>query len=705
MLHVRPVGPNVAAYYLRQGRGTWVGHGAADLGLSGDVGRAELRSALLGRDPASGRFLPRVRPARRRAGWDLVFAAPKSLSLVAASHTPVIADRVEAAQRAAVAEVLCHFEEFHLHVRRAGGRASVSGAIAAEFEHRWNAGGEPHVHTHLLLLNLARDDAGGWSSVGGWWLERRELGAVYSMGLRHHLSTAGIDVEWRVRPDGLMDVAGVPRAALRAVSTRTQDAAEGNRYAGRSSDPERPWRRRATAAGWDAATAGTPGTTGSVGSADLRAAVTTRLALKGSSFGRRDVLLALAACPEARLTSEGARLWVDGFLSTCRRVGAARGAPTTGGHLWTSDLAEAADRRLEDLIRRRNGKRQRPHRVVSPAQDGARGCAEGILGGDQVVVLAGEAGKSMFLSHAAVMAASVGLCADVGTTAAVSASNARDGLRWTALTGIAIHQFSRAVDLLFVDQADRRPPAELEVILRSAGTARVVLVEGGTSLRLARPASTLLAEPPRDLPRVDAGVREMTWDVEDTDPGNPATLMLRRWADTLAPSRPLPSMLVALGVPEVHALNEAARRHLTRLGRLTGPELVVRGRGFRCGDSVVAVRPLGSGLPAGTLGSVLAVNLDSATALIRWPRSDFVAERAALARIGHGYAATPHLASRCDLRALVLGPAEGVGLERSRVLEAFSAREAANSARSLERAGVYGPETWPVQRYPSHHLQ
>ena len=700
MLHVRPVGANVGGYYLRQGRGTWVGHGAADLGLSGDVRGSDLRAALLGRDPASGRFLPLVRAPRRRAGWDLVFAAPKSLSLLAASHTPAVAERATAAQRAAVAEALSHFEESHLHVRRAGGRASASGAIAAEFDHVANAGGEPHLHTHVLLLNLARDAAGQWSSIGGWWLERRELGAVYAMGLRHHLGTAGIDVEWRVRPDGLMDVAGVPRAALRAASTRTRDAAEGNRYAGRSSDPDRPWRQRALAAGWDAAADGAPGATGTVCGADLRAAVMTRLALKGSAFGRRDVMLALAACPGARFTCEGARLWVDGFLSHCRQIDAARVTATAGGraHLWTSDLAHAADRRLEELVRDRIGRPQRSHRLASPVRNDARGCAEGLLGGDQVVVLAGKAGKSRFLSHAAVAAASAGLGAAAGMTVAVSAPNPLDALRWTALTGIESFRASHAVDLLFVDQADRRPPAELAVILGSAGTARVVLVEGGTSLRLARPASTLLAEPPNGLPRIDAGDCGTTWDVEDEQHAHPAKAMLRRWADTLTASGPAPAMLVALGVPEIQALNDAARRHLTRLGRLTGPELVVRGRGFRRGDTVVAVRPLGSGLPAGTVGSVLDVNLESSNALIRWPRSDFTAERAALARIGHGYAATPLLASRCGLPALVLGPENGIGLERSRVLEAFSARRAAGPARALEGRSDYGPETWPVHR-------
>ena len=700
MLYVRPIGANVGAYYLRQGPGTWVGRGAADLGLSGDVDRSDLRAALLGRDPASGRFLPLVRPPRRRAGWDLVFAAPKSLSLVAASNAPAIAERVSAAQRAAVAEALSHFEQSHLHVRRAGGRAPASGAIAAEFGHLANAGGEPHLHTHVLLLNLARDRQGRWSSIGGWWLERRELGAVYAMGLRHHLAGAGIDVEWRARPDGLVDVAGVPRAALRAVSTRTRDAAEGNRYAGRVSDPNRPWRQRAIAAGWDGATGGPPGATGTARGADLKAAVTTRLALKGSAFGRRDVLLALAACPEARFTSEGARLWVDGFLSHCRRIDAARGAGTTGGRadLWTSELAYAADRRLRELVRDRIGSLQRLHPVTSPVRADARGCAEGLLGGDQVVVLAGDTGKSRFLSHAAVAAASADLCAAEGMTVAVSARNPLDALRWTTLTGIESFRAAQAVDLLFVDQADRRPPAELAVILGSAGTARVVLVEGGTSLRLARPASNLLAEPPDGLRRIDAGGRGMTWDVEGARLAHPATVMLRRWADTLAASRSAPAMLVALGVPEIHALNDAARLHLTRLGRLTGPELVVRGRGFRCGDTVVAVRPLGSGLPAGTLGSVLAVNLETSTAHIRWPSSDFTAERAALARIGHGYAATPLLASRCDLPALVLGPEEGIGLERSRVLEAFSAREAGGPARALEGRGVHGPETWPVHR-------
>jgi hypothetical protein len=164
--------------------------------------------------------------------------------------------------------------------------------------------------------------------------------------------------------------------------------------------------------------------------------------------------------------------------------------------------------------------------------------------------------------------------------------------------------------------------------------------------------------------------------------------MLRRWADELTGrSEPAP-LLVGLGVPETQALNDAARRHLAHLGELTGPELSLGGRGFRAGDTVVAVRPLGSGLPAGTLGRVLEVDQAHSTAAIRWPRSVAHLDRAALARIGHGYAATPRLASRCDTPVLVLGPADGIGLQRRRVLEAFSARDAPGPVRSVERVSL-----------------
>ena len=729
MLRIRPIGSKVAAYYLRQGDGTWIGAGAADIGLEGPVTAADLGAVLTGRvagpahrpevgpahRPEVGpAHRPEVGPAHRRAGWDLVFAAPKSLSLLAMSRSEASRSEgsgpVLTAQRAAVSEAISHFESALLHVRRSAapdGRAPATGAIAARFDHVANAGGEPHVHSHVLLANLARDQGGRWSAIGGWWLERRELDAMYMLGLRHHLSALGLDLDWRVRPDGLLDVAGVPRAALRATSTRTHESLSGARYSGRKSDPGRPWRDRAGVAGWDPARArlspadqvpvvGVAAAGASSGAADLSGTVTTRLALKGSAFGRRDVLLTLAGLPEARFTAEAANRWVEGFLSGCTEVG------RSGPAMWTSKLAESADLRFEAVLRERIAEQRGPVNLgsrpeLARSDDGIRDCVGQILGGHPVVVLGCDAHRSGFLSHTAILSACAEIWESAGMAVAVSTRSPFDALRWVTLTGIGEFRASKRPDVVVVDQADRRTSSELAVLLDAAGGAQVVLVEGGTSLRRTRPASRVVEHLDTSVPRVLNRIGAPAWDVGSCGGGHPVERVLGRWAECLDRSGS-PPILVGLGVPETEALNDAARRHLAALQHLNGPEIEAHGRRFRVGETVVAIRPLGNGLPAGTLGTVTALDVTKATACIRWPHRDFTADRAALARIGHGYATTPRLASRSTRSALVLGPSEGIGIERSRVVEAFSARGREGLTRARESGGLYGPETWSVQR-------
>jgi conjugative relaxase-like TrwC/TraI family protein len=649
MLKVKPIGPDVASYYLRQGPGRWAGGGCAHLGLAGEVEPAELRAVLRGRHPREKRFLPELRAARRRAGWDLIFAAPKSLSLVAASQSG-LAPAISGAHRGAVGEALRHFEDCLMSVRRAGeasGRAPASGAVAAAFDHVSNAGGEPHVHTHLLLMNLAKDSADRWWSVGPWWLERTQLDAIYRLGLRHHLEVRGLEFDWRVRPDALVDIATVPRAAVQAASSRAHEAAAGARFTGRSEIRERPWRERARSVGWDPARVAVSPT--STRPRDLEATITNRLAMSGSTFGRRDVLMALSERPEASFASDEARAWTDNFLARC--------IPVDGrSPMWTSELARSADKRLEAEL-------HSSHRTI--------------------VVLGSAPRTSGFLGHAALLDSCARAWNAAGLDAAVATRTALDALRWSTLTGLGEFRASRRPDILIVDQADRRTSADLQVLLRSAPAATVLLVEGGTAVRPAKPSSRAL----EGLPRLDPS-QAPVWEV-GADRQDPAHLLLERWAQTRGGGADQPVVLVGLGLPETLALNDAARRYLASCQQINGPEVVVRGRSFRSGDTVLAVRPLGRRLPAGTFGTVAAVDPAERAVTIDWGDRIITSGGAALTRVGHGYAATPRLAARTPARALVLGPAEGIGLDRGRVIGAALERDA-----TLD----HGPETWSVHR-------
>ncbi|HYA45886.1 MAG TPA: MobF family relaxase, partial [Acidimicrobiales bacterium] len=144
----------------------WLGLGAAHLGLRGSVEAEALRDVLYGRRPGGEPLT--ARPAlRRRHGWDLVFAAPKSVSLLALSGAPG-AGALRTAFRDAVAGSLAEVERRAAWVRRAGTEVRASGVVAAAFEHARSDAGQPHLHTHVVLANLGRppgDASGDWGCL------------------------------------------------------------------------------------------------------------------------------------------------------------------------------------------------------------------------------------------------------------------------------------------------------------------------------------------------------------------------------------------------------------------------------------------------------------------------------------------------------------------------------------------------------------
>jgi len=74
-------------YYSENDRtvGQWVGKGAMDLGLVGEVSREHFSAMLQGVHPTSNAILvpAATHNGNHDAGWDSVFSAPKSISIQA----------------------------------------------------------------------------------------------------------------------------------------------------------------------------------------------------------------------------------------------------------------------------------------------------------------------------------------------------------------------------------------------------------------------------------------------------------------------------------------------------------------------------------------------------------------------------------------------------------------------------------------------
>jgi conjugative relaxase-like TrwC/TraI family protein len=240
VLRLSKVTPGGHAYYLEvagggagtgvEAPGSWVGAGAASLGLSGHVLGPELEAVLAGRDPATDAALGRAHHRVRVAAFDLTFCAPKSVSLLHALGGPESRAAVAESHVAAVDAALAYMERHALAVRRssAGGRTvePAGGTAVAGFVHRTSRALDPHLHTHAVAANLACAPDGTWSALDsrGVYAHSPAAGAVYHAQLRYEL-TSRLGVAWEPLDRGRADVAGIGPEARRAFSVRSTQIA------------------------------------------------------------------------------------------------------------------------------------------------------------------------------------------------------------------------------------------------------------------------------------------------------------------------------------------------------------------------------------------------------------------------------------------------------------------------------------------------
>ncbi len=138
-----------------------------------------------------------------------------------------ISDAHEASWQAALA----YLESEACVVRRGRGgaiREHGEGFVAAAFRHRTSRAQDPHLHTHVIVANLARSSDGTWRALDGEAILRTyrlAAGYLYEAHLRGELSRT-LGVRWSEPVKGMAEIEGVPTEALRAFSTRRQSLVE-----------------------------------------------------------------------------------------------------------------------------------------------------------------------------------------------------------------------------------------------------------------------------------------------------------------------------------------------------------------------------------------------------------------------------------------------------------------------------------------------
>jgi conjugative relaxase-like TrwC/TraI family protein len=264
MLGISRVSPGGGAYYLADlanelgpggsgAPGGWLGAGAEGLGLAGSVQPGAIEAVLSGRAPSTCRPLA-PRPGKV-GGFDLTFSAPKSVSVLFALASPDVSAAVLEAHTTAVASAMEYVGERAMAVRRGCGEErellATRGPVAATFAHGLSRALDPHLHTHVVVANLAQGTDGRWSAVDGRGLfaHRSAAGSLYEAQLRHGLTNA-LGLEWEPRRNGRREIAGVGPALLGAFSNRSAEIR--SHLASGWSRRDRPLSGRARRVAWAA---------------------------------------------------------------------------------------------------------------------------------------------------------------------------------------------------------------------------------------------------------------------------------------------------------------------------------------------------------------------------------------------------------------------------------------------------------------------
>lgn len=208
-------------YYLKEEgvSARFFGKGAIKLGLDETKITTEIIESLL-----EG-LLPNKEhvgnPNNHRAGWDVTFSAPKSISIIA---LVIGDDRISVAHDEAVKTALNHYEK-HLTTRqRENGEVKkhiTKSLVSATFQHQTSRELDPQLHTHSIIFNITQGKNGDWRSVSSESLYRmqRELDFIYKSELEAKINAFGYNTE---KTDEGFEIASIPQHIRDAFSARSK---------------------------------------------------------------------------------------------------------------------------------------------------------------------------------------------------------------------------------------------------------------------------------------------------------------------------------------------------------------------------------------------------------------------------------------------------------------------------------------------------
>jgi conjugative relaxase-like TrwC/TraI family protein len=161
---------------------------------------------------------------KHRPGWDLTFNAPKSVSVLWARADEQTKTLIQEAQKQAVLNALKLLEDNAAFTRRGSAGSefeSVEGLVAGLFEHSTSRTQDPHLHTHMVLANVAPRSDGTWGTIESrnLMLWQKAASSIYRASLAEDLRNMGYQIE---KDNEAFRVVGIPEPICKHFSKRSE---------------------------------------------------------------------------------------------------------------------------------------------------------------------------------------------------------------------------------------------------------------------------------------------------------------------------------------------------------------------------------------------------------------------------------------------------------------------------------------------------
>ncbi|MBW4639014.1 MAG: relaxase domain-containing protein [Gloeocapsa sp. UFS-A4-WI-NPMV-4B04] len=210
-----------------QANSEWRGQGASQYHLSGSISDLDAYEKIVDGLSPDGKTQLRQKQnhkgKKERAGVDLTFSAPKSVSLACLVGGD---SRLEEAHRIAVRRTIDLIEERYAFTRINDERVKTGNLIVAVWHHDTSRELDPHLHSHCLLMNCTQSPDGKWRTLSNEEFFRNKilLGQIYRNELALECRKLGYEIE--PHPKELFEIKGYTREQIEAFSKRHEQIKE-----------------------------------------------------------------------------------------------------------------------------------------------------------------------------------------------------------------------------------------------------------------------------------------------------------------------------------------------------------------------------------------------------------------------------------------------------------------------------------------------